>query len=110
MHDIKIVIASASKNAPVILERLELMKYVDAIANPEHVTAGKPAPDIFLEANRLSGVSKDECLCIEDALAGVQSIKSAGMVAISIGDIKGADYKLKSTSELTVDYLLSINL
>lgn len=109
-YDIKIVIASASKNAPVILERLELMKYVEAIANPEHVVAGKPAPGIFLEANRLSGVSKEECLCIEDALAGVQSIKSAGMVAISIGDIEGADYTLKSTDELTIEYLLSIKI
>ncbi len=107
-NKIKIVIASASKNAPIILERLELLKDVDGIANPEHLKAGKPAPDIFIESARIAQVNVDQCVGIEDAVAGVQAIKAAGMTAIAIGNIKQADYNLDNTSQLTYKYLKSI--
>lgn len=105
---IKIVIASASKNAPFILDKLQLTKYVDGIANPEHVAAGKPAPDIFLEAARIAEVAPNKCLGIEDAQAGVQAIKAANMVAVAIGDLPDADYKLDNTAELTYHFLKTI--
>ncbi len=104
-NDIKISIASASKNAPFILERLKLMDLIDGIANPAKVKAGKPAPDIFIEAARIVDVELSECIGVEDAKAGVEAIKAAGVVAVSIGDIKGADYKLKTTDELTYEFL-----
>ncbi len=107
-NGIKIAIASASKNAPFILERLELIDLVDGIANPAEVKAGKPAPDIFIEAARIANVDLQECIAIEDAKSGVEAIKAANVVAVSIGDIKGADYKLSSTSQLTYKYLATI--
>ena len=47
-HGVKLSIASASKNAPAILEKLGLANEFDAIADPSKVANGKPAPDIFL--------------------------------------------------------------
>ncbi len=107
-NGIKIAIASASKNAPFILERLELIDLVDGIANPAEVKAGKPAPDIFIKAARIANVDLQECIAIEDAKSGVEAIKAANVVAVSIGDIKGADYKLSCTSQLTYKYLATI--
>lgn len=107
-NQIKIVIASASKNAPFILDKLELSKYIDGIANPAHVKAGKPAPDIFLEAAKLAQVDINLCIAIEDAVAGVEAIKAAGMIAVAIGNIEQADYILENTSQLTYEYLTGI--
>jgi beta-phosphoglucomutase len=83
---IKISLASASKNAPAILEALEISGYFDSIANPALVTHGKPAPDIFLLAAAPLHVRPEECLGVEDAEAGVAAIKSAGMKALGVGD------------------------
>ena len=85
-HKILVGIASASKNAPMILEKLGVMQYIDAIANPESVKQGKPAPDIFLEAARLLGVTAAEAIGIEDAVAGVEAIHKARMRSVAIGD------------------------
>lgn len=85
---VKISLASASKNAPAILEALGISGYFDSIANPALVAQGKPAPDIFLLAAAPLHVRPDECLGVEDAEAGVAAIKSAGMQALGVGDPK----------------------
>lgn len=107
-NNIKIVIASASLNAKYILEKLQLIDYIDGIANPKEVNAPKPAPDIFLEAARIANTPIVACLGIEDAIAGVSAIKAAGMDAIAIGEIEMADYILESTNELTYEFIASL--
>ena len=67
-HDVKLSVASASKNAPVILKKLGLFDKFDAIADPSKVEHGKPAPDIFLAGAR------------------VDAIKAANMTAVAVGD------------------------
>ncbi len=83
---VKISLASASKNAPAILEALGISGYFDSVANPALVAHGKPAPDIFLLASAPLQVRPEECLGVEDAEAGVTAIKSAGMQALGVGD------------------------
>jgi beta-phosphoglucomutase len=85
---VKISLASASKNAPAILEALGISGYFDSVANPALVAQGKPAPDIFLLAAAPLGVRPEDCLGVEDAEAGVTAIKSAGMQALGVGDPK----------------------
>jgi beta-phosphoglucomutase len=85
---VKISLASASKNAPAILEALGISGYFDSVANPALVAQGKPAPDIFLLAAAPLGVRPEECLGVEDAEAGVTAIKAAGMQALGVGDPK----------------------
>ena len=82
---IKTAIASASKNSHTVLELLELIPYFDGIADGYSVVNGKPAPDIFVYAAGLVNVPVVECLGIEDADAGVEAIKNAGMQAVGIG-------------------------
>ncbi|WP_044562353.1 beta-phosphoglucomutase [Azospirillum sp. B4] len=92
---LKTSLASASHNAPPLLDQLGIRPLIDAIANPAAVKAPKPAPDLFLEAARLVGVPPERCLGVEDAVAGIASIKDAGMVAVGIGDptvLTRADY------------------
>lgn len=82
---IKTAIASSSKNSHTVLELLGLLPYFDGIADGYSVVNGKPAPDIFVYAAGLVGIPAVDCLGIEDAAAGVEAIKNAGMQAVGIG-------------------------
>lgn len=82
---IKIAIASASKNCRTVLELLDIIGYLDGMADGYCVTNSKPAPDLFVYAAGLVGVYTADCLGVEDADAGVEAIKTAGMRALGIG-------------------------
>ncbi|WP_042143108.1 beta-phosphoglucomutase [Paucisalibacillus sp. EB02] len=105
----KIGLASASKNAPTLLKSLEIDEFFEAKADPSTIAKGKPAPDIFLQAASILKVQPTECIGIEDANAGIEAIKKAGMFAVGIGDaeyLKEADYLVYSTVELTLENML----
>ena len=78
-------LASASRNAPFLLERLGIAALFDTVVDPATLDHGKPAPDIFLAAARALGVPPAACLGIEDAPAGIVAIHTAGMSALGIG-------------------------
>ena len=81
----RIALASASNNAPFLLKAMGIDHYFDAIADPKMIKQGKPAPDIFLKACEQLGLSPYECIGIEDAYAGIESIKAAGLFPVGIG-------------------------
>lgn len=103
-------LASASKNAVAVLHSLELYDIFDTIADAGAVKKSKPAPDIFLLAASQLGVKPSECIGIEDAESGIESIKRAGMYAVGVGDeasLKQADYYVATTDLLTIDGMIS---
>jgi beta-phosphoglucomutase len=107
-NNIKIALASVSKNAQFLLQAMNIRDYFNAIADPSEVKQGKPAPDIFLMAAKKLGVKPENCVGIEDAFAGVESIKSAGMHPIGIGRkvvLFNCDRVFKSLTEVNVDIL-----
>jgi alpha,alpha-trehalose phosphorylase len=79
-------VASASRNAAALLDRLGIADRFDYIADAARIARAKPAPDIFLDVAAALGVAPSLCIGLEDAAAGVVSIKTAGMAAIGIGD------------------------
>jgi beta-phosphoglucomutase len=83
---IGIGLGSASKNARVILERIDMLSYFETIVDGNRVTRGKPDPQVFLMGAEDLGVAAEHCVVFEDALAGVQSAKAAGMFAVGIGE------------------------
>ena len=83
---LKIGLASVSKNAFTVLDRLGIRDRFDVVVDAALITHSKPHPEIFLTAARQLGVAPGDCLGVEDAVAGVASIKSAGMVALGVGD------------------------
>jgi len=82
---IKTAVASASKNCRMVLELLQITQLFDGIADGNSVVNSKPAADIFVFAAGLVGVPTVECLGVEDADAGVEAIKTAGMTALGVG-------------------------
>ncbi|HRE27287.1 MAG TPA: beta-phosphoglucomutase [Anaerolineales bacterium] len=83
---LKVGLASVSKNAGTILERLEITSFFDVVADANLIRRGKPDPEIFLTVAEQMGIAPADCIGVEDAAVGVQAIKSAGMLAIGVGD------------------------
>lgn len=100
---LKLGLASASKNGPIILDKLGLADAFDAIADPSKVAQGKPAPDIFLAAAAALNLQPADCVGLEDSVAGVTAINAAGMVSIGIGgaELAHASERFESTSDLS---------
>lgn len=104
-------LASASKNAPFLLKAMEIEEYFDAVVNPAEIANGKPAPDIFLKAAELLEVDSSECIGVEDAYAGVESILSAGMLPIGIGEknvLSNCENVFSSLEEIDVKKLIDL--
>jgi beta-phosphoglucomutase len=82
---IKIAVASGSKNAHTVLDLLQIMDLLDAVADGNSVSNSKPAPDIFVYAAGMLRIPTSESLVVEDADAGIESAKAGGMQALGIG-------------------------
>lgn len=100
---IKIAIGSSSKNARFILRQIGLTDLFDAIADGNDISRSKPFPDVFLKAAEKLAVEPAHCIVVEDAIAGIEAAKRAGMAAAAVGDAKQspqADYRLESLKDL----------
>ncbi len=85
---VKVAIGSASKNARTVVQRLGIADRVDVIADGHSVERHKPAPDLFLHAAALLGLSPTECVVVEDAASGVEAALAAGMWAVGLGPVE----------------------
>ncbi|WP_346683769.1 beta-phosphoglucomutase [Anaerostipes butyraticus] len=104
-------LASASKNAPFILKKLGVYDYFDAIVDPATLKKGKPDPEIFVRAAELIHSDPSEAVGFEDAQAGIEGIKGAGMYAVGVEGnepLTEADMTIKSFEELNVSDLLNL--
>lgn len=102
-------LASGSRNAPYIIEKLGVEEYFDGIVNPAAIKNSKPDPEIYIRGAEIIGLSPRVCVGFEDAQAGIESIKNAGMLAVGIEGnehLKGADINVRSLDELSIDELL----
>lgn len=102
-NGVKCAVASISKNAPRVLKLLNISNMFDYIADAALVKKPKPDPEIFLTCAYALGCKPDECVGIEDAQAGIEAIRSAGMKSVGINvnvTSVAPDIPLKSTAEL----------
>lgn len=107
---IKVAIASSSKNVRTVLARLGITGLFDGIADGNCVVNSKPAPDLFVYAAGLVQVPTPDCLGVEDADAGIEAIKTAGMQALAIGPkerFHGADKILSTLANMHLQDMLS---
>lgn len=98
---IKVALGSASKNAPLILERLGWIPLFDAMVDGNVVTASKPDPEVFLEGARRLGLKPEECVVFEDSEAGVEAARRGGMKVVGIGHGLDADLLVSGLDQLT---------
>jgi beta-phosphoglucomutase len=100
---IRTALGSASKNAPLILERLGIAGLFDAVMDGNAVSRAKPDPEVFLKGAEALGLSPSLCVVFEDALAGIEAARSGGMRVIAVGKpelLPGADRYVSTLAEL----------
>lgn len=107
---LKLAVGSSSKNTALILERLGLKDYFDAVADGNEILHSKPDPEVFLLASTKLGIAPVHCLVVEDAKAGLVATAAAGMDSAAIGAAANcspseqqlAEYTLEKFSDLLV--------
>jgi HAD superfamily hydrolase (TIGR01509 family) len=98
----------AKCNVLLGLEKLGLSGLFQTAVTAEHVQRGKPAPDVFLEVARQLGVEPGRCVVFEDAPAGVEAGRVAGMKVVGVttthpgGHLEGVFREVARLDELTV--------
>lgn len=99
-----LAIGSASKNAPIILEKTGLMPYLDKISCGLDTTKSKPDPEVFLVAAKKLDLSPEECLVVEDSAAGIEAAKAGKMASLGVGpfyNALGADFEAEGLCKVT---------
>jgi beta-phosphoglucomutase len=77
--------SSAPKaNLDLILGLMGVAHYFDVVISCEDTQRGKPDPQVFLVAAERLGVPPRRCVVLEDAVAGVQAARAAGMKCIAV--------------------------
>lgn len=110
-NNIPIGLASASKNAKPILEKIGLIDVFNSIVDGLDTARAKPDPEVFLKCAKNLQIDPSNCLVIEDAKAGVEAAINAGMKVIGIGteqELGEANKVISSTSFLNMEFITEI--
>ncbi len=108
---IKTSVASSSRNARLVLEHTGLADHFDAVVDGHDARRSKPDPELFLLAAHGMGLPPARCLVIEDAPAGVEGARRAGMTVLGVGaaeELPQANRVVPSLARVTADELLSL--
>ncbi len=110
-HGLKLFIASSSpaEDIKYVMDSLHINDYFEGYVSGMEFERPKPAPDIFLAAARLLGITPEECIVIEDSKNGVNAAYAAGMTCIGYCNPNSGDQDLSKASYLVegfdeVDY------
>lgn len=87
----KLAIGSSSRNTKLILGQLGLADYFDAISDGTNITKSKPDPEVFLKAADFLGLKPEDCLVVEDAVAGIDAASAGGFESAGLGE--AAEYE-----------------
>ncbi len=100
--------STEKKNVKLGLEILDLEMFFKTAVTAEHVKRGKPAPDVFLEVASRLGARPERCVVFEDAPAGVEAGRAAGMKVVGVttthpgGHLESVDREVERLDELSI--------
>ena len=105
-QNLTLVLASSSAmvNINRVFSRFDLNQYFTAKISGADLTASKPHPEIFEKAAILAGVSKEQCIVIEDSDNGIEAANKAGIYAIGYRNLLITDQTLKNADLIIKDY------
>jgi len=98
-----LAVGSSSRNTRLILSRLGLADFFDAVADGTEITRSKPDPEVFLLAAEKLGVDPSEAIVIEDADAGIRAARAGGFFAVGLGAAvkdSSADFSITEMREI----------
>ncbi len=115
-HGVRQAIASSApaENIEVILRTLGVEACFQATVYGNEVPEGKPSPQIYLLAAQKLGANPADCVVIEDAVAGVEGARRAGMKCVAVTTshpaekLKRADLVVSSLGEVSPEKLAAL--
>ena len=100
---LKLAIGSSSKNTKMILKQIGLGDYFNAISDGTNIVNSKPDPEVFLKAAEFLSEHAEDCLVVEDALAGIEAAVRGGFKSAGLGEAalhKQVTYPIESFQDL----------
>lgn len=102
-----LVSGSPAKQIDIILTCLDMKGVFEVIVSAEDTSHSKPEPEEYLLGAQKLGVNPDECIVLEDAKAGVEAGKTAGMKVIGVRnnndqDLSAADEVVNNLTEVKI--------
>lgn len=107
--NIRMAIGSSSRNTLLILERIRLGDFFDAVADGNAIKQGKPDPEVFLLAAAMLDIEPQDCVVVEDAQAGIDAAVAAGMKAVGVfyaSDYPKAHMSVKDMNHIHIRKML----
>lgn len=98
-------------NVDFVLDGLNIRQYFDEVVDSSGVAKAKPAPDIYLKAAKLLGVEPANCVVFEDATAGIEAARRAGMKVVGVAttlqynELTYTDGRIYNFTEVDVKYI-----
>jgi HAD superfamily hydrolase (TIGR01509 family) len=105
-QNLTLVLASSSAmvNINRVFSRFDLNQYFTAKISGADLTASKPHPEIFEKAAILGGVSKEQCIVIEDSDNGIEAANKAGIYAVGYRNLLITDQTLNKADLIINDF------
>jgi beta-phosphoglucomutase len=110
-NKIYMALASASKNARLLLDRIGLTDMFDCIVDGTVVSRAKPDPEVFLKCAEELDVEPQSCVVFEDAIAGIEAAHAGNMYAVGVGErhiLFKADMVISSFKEIHINDILDL--
>lgn len=113
LNGIKTAVGSSAPTANVdfVLDGLNIRQYFDKVVDSSGVNKAKPAPDIYLKAAKLLNISPANCVVFEDAIAGIQAARNAGMKVVGVAttlnldELNNVDAKVQDFTKVDISFI-----
>lgn len=97
-------------NVDFVLERCNIERYFSAIVAGDEVTRCKPDPEIYLTAAAKLGLKPSECIVFEDAEAGIEAAKRAGIKVVALATTFSREFLATTDADVIVDDFTQVNV
>ncbi len=91
----KIAVCSNSikETIKLMMDRAQLMEYIDLIVSNEDVKKAKPDPEMYLTAIKKFGLMPEECIVVEDNPNGIEAGKASGAYVLEVATVYDVNYE-----------------
>jgi len=109
-RNMKIGLSTSSDHILIetILNKLEIRHYFDEIISAQHLTYGKPHPEVYLTCAHKLNIHPMDCLVIEDSINGIISGKAAQMNVIAIPDAEHINNVKFNIADAVIGHLTEV--
>lgn len=97
-------------NVDFVLERCAIERYFSAIVAGDEVTRCKPDPEIYLTAASKLGLKPSECIVFEDAEAGIEAAKRAGIKVVALATTFSREFLAATDADVIVDDFTQVSV